>query len=148
MTTSEGKIHIYLLEDQESRVPLWEIETADITLQDRPFINYGDILFYNASEYTFKITESAQERMEGEELHSRTFALVADGEIIYTGYFWASYSSSSCPWLTIDPIRAQYAGELGVSLGYPGFTEGMNIPDHRNDKRIINILRQDRKLKE
>ena len=85
-------------------------------------------------------------KSRGHTIHTRTFALVANQEIIYTGYFWSSFSSAICPWLTIDPLFAEISGELRVELGYPGLMEGMSIPDHRNDERILSILRHDRKL--
>jgi hypothetical protein len=147
-TIPEGGIHIYLLSNYESLDPLWEIDDSNFVLEGHPIISYEDILSYDARNHAFKISSSAQESLKGDEtdIHSRPFALVADKKCIYTGYFWASYSSAICPWLTIDPIHAQFAGELRIELGYPWLMEDMDIPDRRNDVRILNILRQDRKL--
>ena len=147
-TIDEGGIHIYLLADHDSLDPLWEIDESTIVPEQEPIIRYEDILSYDSKNHTFKISSAARESLKGKEssIHSRPFVLVANKEYIYTGYFWAAYSSAICPWLTIDPIHAQYAGELRITLGYPWLMEGMNIPDRRNDGRILNILRQDRKL--
>ncbi|KPL26156.1 MAG: hypothetical protein AMS23_02825 [Bacteroides sp. SM1_62] len=147
-TSREGEIHIYLLSDHESLDPLWEIDESTIVTEVSPFIKYEDILSYDPKNHTFKISSNAQENLKGKEfdIHTRAFVLVANLENIYTGYFWASYSSAICPWLTIDPIHARYAGELRVELGYPGLMEGMSIPDRRNDERILSILRHDQKL--
>ena len=147
-TMQVGELDIYLLSDQDSPEALWEMEENKITLEDTPFIKYEEIISYHAVDHIFKITMSAMERMEsrGNSLHRCTFAMVANDEIIYTGYFWAAFSSAICPWLTIDPIHARYTGELHVQLGYPGLMEGMSIPDRRNDERILRILRHDRKL--
>ena len=147
-TVQDGELNIYLLSDQDPKEELWEIDENKITLEENPFIFYEDIISYNAMDHTFMITESASVRIgsRGNSLHRSTFAMVANKEIIYTGYFWAAFSSAICPWLTIDPIHAQYAGELHVQLGYPGLLEGMSIPDRRNDERILRILRHDRKL--
>ena len=147
-TIREDGIHFYLLTDPESLDPLWEIDESTIVPEESPIIGYEDILSYDTRNHAFKISSSAQERLKGKEsnIHSRPFVLVADKEYIYTGYFWASYSSAICPWLTIDPIHAQYAGELRIELGYPWMMEGMSIPDRRNDVRILSILRHDRKL--
>ena len=147
-TIPEGGIHIYLLSNHESLSPLWEIDDSTIVLEESPIIGYEDILSYDATNHAFKISSSAQESFNGKEssIHSRPFVLVADKEYIYTGYFWASYSSAICPWLTVDPIHAQYAGELRIELGYPWMMEDMSIPDRRNDVRILSILRHDRKL--
>ncbi|HBG25425.1 MAG TPA: hypothetical protein DDX10_10330, partial [Rikenellaceae bacterium] len=72
------------------------------------------------------------------------FAVTANGRVVYTGYFWPMFSSASCNWVTIDPIIAEYAKELKVTLGYPGDWEG--VEDRRNDERIISILSRDKKL--
>jgi len=147
-TIDEGGIYIYLLADHESLDPLWEIDESTIVPEEKPIIQYEDILSYDSKSHTFKISSAAQESFKGTEssIHSRPFVLVANNEYIYTGYFWAAYSSAICPWLTIDPIHAQYAGELRIALGYPWLMEDMSIPDRRNDGRILNILRQDGKL--
>jgi hypothetical protein len=144
----DGALNIYLLSDQDSREALWEIDETKITLEEKPLINYKDIMSYDPGAHVFKITSSARDRIKSlaNSLHTCTFAMVADKEIIYTGYFWASFSSAICPWLTIDPIFAQYAGELKVQLGYPGVMEGISIPDRRNDERLLGILRHDGKL--
>jgi hypothetical protein len=147
-TIQEEGIHIYLLSDHETLEPLWEIDESTIMPEKSPIIKYEDILSYDLKSHAFKISSSAQESLKGKEstIHSRPFVLVADKEYIYTGYFWASYSSAICPWLTIDPIHAQYAGELRTELGYPWLMEDMSIPDRRNDERILSILRHDGKL--
>ena len=146
--TLEGEIHIFLLSDAATQDPLWETEESNLVRELVPLIEYKDILSYDSVDFIFKISNTAQENLEGQEsnLHSRAFVVVANGENIYTGYFWASYSSASCPWLTIDPIHAQYSGELRTALGYPWLMEDMSIPDRRNDGRILSILRHDRKL--
>jgi hypothetical protein len=147
-TMAEGEIQIYLLSDHASQEPLWETNERAIILEDIPLIDYTDIYSYDARKHSFKITASAQETFKSPEntLHTRTFALVANHEIIYTGYFWSSLSSAICPWLIIDPLHTGITGELTVQLGYPCLMDGMNIPDRRNDERILSILRHDRKL--
>jgi hypothetical protein len=144
----EGEIQIYLLSDHESLGPLWEVDESKVLPEKSPIIYYQDILSYDPGNYTFKISDDAGERIRSMEsgIHSRSFVLMAGGENIYTGYFWASYSSTILPWLTIDPIHAIYARELTVRLGYPGLLQGMSIPDRRNDERILSILRNDGKL--
>ena len=144
----EGELNIYLLSHQETLDPLWEVDENTLHPEDTPLLRYADILSYDPDRHVFRISSDAREGLKGKEmdLHTRAFVLQANEELIYTGYFWASFSSSICPWVTIDPIHAAYAGELRVELGYPGWMEGMSIPDRRNDRRILNILRQDGKL--
>jgi hypothetical protein len=148
ISLAEGEINIYLLADHESLDPLWEADEGTLRTEDHPFIGYDDILSYDPVSHIFKISSSARQYLKGKEtdMHTRPFVLMANEEYIYTGYFWSSLSSAVCPWLTIDPIHAQYTGELRVELGYPGWMEGMDIPDHRNDERLLGILRHDGKL--
>jgi hypothetical protein len=144
----EGEIGIHLLSHQQTLDPLWEVDENTLTTEDIPLIRYEDILSYDPEKHIFRISSDAREGLKGQEmdLHNRAFAVKADEELIYTGYFWASFSSSICPWLTIDPIHAAYTGELRVELGYPGWMEEMRIPDRRNDRRVLDILRRDGKL--
>jgi hypothetical protein len=37
--------------------------------------------------------------------------------------------------------------KMQVRLGYPGLLPGQVIPDKRNDPRIIQVFKQDNKLK-
>jgi len=67
--------------------------------------------------------------------------------LIYTGYFWPSYSSVSCDWVIIDPLSVYSGNKIHVILSYPGQNAGVNIPDKRNDSRIIQIFQKDHKLK-
>jgi hypothetical protein len=75
------------------------------------------------------------------------FAIKANDTLVYTGYFWPSYSSVSCDWVVVDPNMTGIGNTMQVSLGYPGLIQGKIIQDKRNDKRIVQILREDRKLK-
>jgi hypothetical protein len=144
----EGEIDIYLLADHESIDPLWDVDESTLRTEDHPLIGYDEILSYDPSSHIFTISYSARQNLKGKEMeiHTRPFVLTANEKFIYTGYFWSSFSSSICPWLTIDPVHAQYTGELRVELGYPEEMDGMNIPDRRNDKRLLRILRHDGKL--
>ena len=74
------------------------------------------------------------------------FAVVAKGALIYTAYFWPSYSSLSCQWVVADPFIVAITKSLQIKLGYPGQSEGANIPDHRNDSRITRIFASHGKL--
>ena len=68
------------------------------------------------------------------------FAVTANEELVYTGYFVPSYSSASVQWIVIDPLFWHLTNRMYVNLGYPGLFEGAVIPDHRNDERILKIF--------
>ncbi len=148
-TSPVGEIHIYLLSAYESYYLSSRINENKAVLEKEPLIDYRDIISYDSRNHTFKISSYAQNtfKSRGQTIYTSAFALVANREIIYTGYFWPSFFSSTCDWLTIDPIHAEYSGELAVQLGYPGLIDGWDIPDRRNDQRILSILRRDQKLR-
>ncbi len=99
-------------------------------------------------EYTFELSKSAINAIEGlqHSVNGLAFAITADNTIIYTGYFWPSYSSASCNWVVIDPVMINVGNKIMVKLGYPGAVQGQAIPDKRNDNRIISIFESDHKL--
>jgi len=111
-------------------------------------LTYADFLSYNSSTRTDEISESGILKVKNlsHSTHGIAFAIKADRELVYSGYFWPGYSSMSCDWVTIDPMSIAYSGTCAVRLGYPGATNGVIIPDKRNDPRILDIFRRDNKL--
>lgn len=149
LPNSKGKIEIYLLESFSKVGNSYEINESSVITQSSPLIYYSDILSYDPSKFTYQLNDRAKKAIEelNLPLHGRAFAVKANGTLVYTGYFWPSYSSASCDWVVIDPIMTSFSKAMEVSLGYPGLLQGQVIPDKRNDARIISILKQDNKLK-
>jgi hypothetical protein len=54
----------------------------------------------------------------------------------------------SCQWVVADPLFYGINDGLKINLGYPGTWEGYEIPDKRNDPRILAVFRKDGKLVE
>lgn len=145
----QGEVELYLLADHDiTNETDREIVSESVELQDTPFLSYADLLNYNSSEYEFSITDNARSRIENMENSVRgvPFGVVANNELIYTGYFWPSFSSLICKCLVIDPVAPTLRNEnkLKMKLGYPGFFEG--IDDNRNDPKVIDIFSRDDKL--
>ena len=127
----------------------FKIIDSTAIISDYKIIGYKDIISYSQSTYTFIVSDSISDRLndfENQSVHGMPFALTVDNKIIYTGYFWAGYSSMGCDWITIDPLDYSRKNKLSVKLGYPGLVLGDSIPDKRNDSIIISILKQDKKL--
>ncbi|MFO7669998.1 MAG: hypothetical protein R6W31_10105 [Bacteroidales bacterium] len=145
-----GEVEFYLLEDFVTVNETPEIELASVVLTEDPLLVYSDLTFYNAREHYFNVTDRAKEKIEGMEhsVSGKAFAVTANREVVYTGYFVPAYSSASVQWIVIDPIFWHLTNRMDVNLGYPGQFEGIEIPDLRNDERILKIFRRDRKLKE
>jgi hypothetical protein len=150
VAASGSEIEIYLLKSYTKVNGTDAINTGSVVLEDSPLINYADILWYDSSRFTFKITNAPAKWLndfQTNHSHGRAFAVTIDKKILYTGYFWASFSSASCNWITIDPLNYSGKNELRVSIGYPGLMPGVTIPDLRNDTKLLDILEADKKLK-
>lgn len=145
-----GEVEFYLLDFYECYFESAGIDTATMVLDENPFLNYAALKSYNSRDYFFKVSDDAKDKIEGME-HSVAgvaFAVLANKEVIYTGYFLPSYSSISLQWIVIDPVSWHLKNQMFVKLGYPGQIDGLEIPDLRNDERILQIFRRDRKLVE
>ncbi len=145
--SSGGKVELFLIDSYSKVENSFQIEEQTIKTKTTPLISYSDFLSYNSKNYEFKISDKAKKAINElkHSLNGVAFAVKADGIIIYSGYFWSCYSSSSCDWIVIDPIMTGL-GKMKVSLGYPGLVQGQIIPDNRNDSRIIKIFENDNKL--
>jgi hypothetical protein len=147
---SGKKIEFYLLKSYTKVTGSDAIAANSIVLNDTALINYEDILWYDDANYIFKITETPAKWLndfQHNQSHGKAFAVTIDKKIIYTGYFWASFSSSSCNWIVVDPLNYAGKNELTVRIGYPGLMAGTTIPDNRNNAELLEILGTDKKLK-
>jgi hypothetical protein len=144
-----GEVELYLLDYYEIRDSTnFQIDKNTVRTQFKPLLIYPDFISYNPKEYTFKISDRARIKIKGLDhyVHGLAFAFTANNKIIYTGYFWPSYSSMSCDWIVIDPFMINEKNEMMIRIGYPGLAQGINIPDKRNDQQLLDIFRRDDKL--
>jgi hypothetical protein len=146
---NHSKLEIYLLKSYQKTNNSSQISTESLVLNDTALIKDSEIYSYNMSTYTFKIAENKAKWLgdfQNNKTHGRAFAVTIDKTVIYTGYFWASYSSAGVDWVVIDPLNLSGRNELTVRLGYPGLIAGISIPDLRNDSRIIDVLSKTNRL--
>lgn len=141
-------VELYLIESYETTDIQFQINENRVVTKKSPLLYYSDFLSYDSNSYEFVISEESKNRIKNLEhsLHGIPFALKVDNEIIYTGYFWPSYSSQSCDWVVIDPFGINTDNEMKVELGYPGPVLGVEIPDERNASQILDVFRRDNKL--
>lgn len=145
-----GDVEFYLLDFYETLDSTPEIDLSTLVLAELPLLTYPEMKSYNSRNYFFKLTGEGRDKIEGME-HSVggvAFAVTANEEVVYTGYFVPSYSSLAIQWIVIDPLFWHLTNRMYVNLGYPGLFEGSAIPDLRNDERILEIFRRDGKLAE
>ncbi|MEZ5072994.1 MAG: hypothetical protein R2751_19125 [Bacteroidales bacterium] len=145
----KGDVNLYLIESFETLDASGAISTDNLELETRALIAYKDLTQYDSGSCEFTITHQARDILDDMEfpVNGVPFAVLAGKEIIYTGYFWPSYSSASCQWVVIDPFMSSGSYKLRVQLGYPGQFEENTIPDYRNHPRILEIFERDGKLK-
>jgi hypothetical protein len=142
-------LKFYLIRDFQKTGTSYKIINSTVKLSESVIIYYDEIKSYNSDTYTFTVSEDCANKLndfENNHIHGTPFAVTVDKEIIFTGYFWCGFSSSSVDWVTIDPLNYSGKNQLRISLGYPGLFQGDYIPDNRNDHRILDILRIDGKL--
>ena len=141
-------LQLHLLESFDTIGTEFEINEISIVVRKNPLLNYSDFISYNPDEFTFEISDDSRRAIENlqHSVNGLAFAILADKELIYTGYFWPGYSSRSCNWLVTDPMTLKLSNKMEVKLGYPGQIDGVLIPDRRNDIRILNIFRRDNML--
>ncbi|MHC1702881.1 MAG: hypothetical protein AB9846_03130 [Tenuifilaceae bacterium] len=141
-------VELYLIESYETIDNSSKINESTVITEANPLIYYSDFISYNPSSYIFEISSVSKERVENLEhtVLGIPFAIKVDNKLVYTGYFWPSYSSAICNWIIMDPLRLYSGNELKVVLGYPGLVNGEAIPDKRNDRRILDVFRRDNKL--
>lgn len=143
---SDKRLDFYFLQDYKTKSQSDAIIPESVVLSNEKAISYEEILNYNPENHGFTLKRSTIERLNTEpSIHKRTFAVVIDGEIIYTGYFWALFSSSICDWTNIDYLD-NGSNVIYVKLGYPTDAYGINTIDERNNKRILDLLDCDGKL--
>lgn len=148
--SNNGKVDIYLLSSWHKAPDSERImEEKPIELYNEPLVSYDEIIWYDQEDFSFKLMESARQKIIDLENsgHRLAFAVTANDSIVYTAYFWASFSSSICDWVVIDPLVLHSSESMKVRLGYPGFLPEFNIPDKRNDPAIIQIFKDSKKLK-
>jgi hypothetical protein len=111
-------------------------------------IDYIDIIGYDTSNYTFLIDSIAINKIRKYFYPSGglPFSINVMGETVYSGLFFPSYSQVQPYGIIIDPYTYSIGNKLTVKIEY-GFCRTDNqLLDQRNDKRIIAVLRKDKKL--
>jgi len=146
---SNSGIEIYLLRDYQTEENSCKIIENTVKINHEPLIKYSDIISYNKNTCAFTVSDSIIFYNDREycPLLWKAFSVTVDKEVIYTGYFWTSFSSLGCNWIIIDLLKYSWKNELIVELFYPGYRIGDTIiMDKRNDSRILDVLRKDNKL--
>ena len=144
-----GDVDLFLIKTYDNLDQSCQIDDSSVVLEAEALIKYDQIKTYDESEHLFYLNDDGLEMLADTEwpVDGVPFAIVADGLLIYTAYFWPAYSSLSCNWYTTDPLLIEANEGFRIQLGYPGGGSQTIEPDLRNDERILSIFRRDGKLK-
>jgi hypothetical protein len=145
--TIENGISIYLL--AQDATPEQLATLSHLELEDQPVMSSDDIVSYTKATHEIELTASGYERIHSLSIPTTGIAFVVcvKGEPIYSGAFWAGYSSQSFDGVVIDPILATKEHPvIQIQLGYPG-PDFFHGDDPRSDPRILQALEQAGKLK-
>lgn len=141
-----GKVTLYEIEQFETIDSTDQIDESTVITKKTPFLNYEDLLSYNSKEFMFEISEHGQQLFQDPPVKTGAFAIKANGELIYTGYFVPSYSSRLWFYTVIDPLMIGFNGDCYVNRIVLQGGNQPSYPDRRNNPRILEIFRKDRKL--
>lgn len=139
-------VEIYLLKTYQTVTSKCQIDPSVSILQDTATIKNQDILEYSKTDYQFKLTDVAIQKVKTFK-DKMPFAVTVDKQVIYYGFFKPNISSSSCDNSITMDLDWTSANKISLRLGYPGQTQGVPIEDKRNDPKLIATLKKQSKLK-
>jgi hypothetical protein len=142
----DGNVEIYLLKRSQLVTGKCQIDPLDSVLQDTAIIKNQDILEYSQSNYQFKLTDLAIQKVKTFQDFT-AFAVTVDKRVIYYGFFKPSVSSSSCDHSITMDLDWTTGNKINLKLGYPGQLKDVTIDDERNNAKLVATLRNQGKLK-
>ena len=141
-----GTVEIYLLKTYQTVAGKCQIDTSASILQDTATIKNQDILEYSKTNYKFKLTATAIQKVRTFRDFT-PFAVTVDKQVIYYGFFKPSFSSSSCDNSITMDVDWTTGNKLFLRLGYPVPLQSVTIDDQRNNPKLIATLKNQGKLK-
>ncbi|MGB3008158.1 MAG: hypothetical protein WBC06_16710 [Chitinophagaceae bacterium] len=145
-TKAGENVEFYLLKTYQTVTAKCQIDPSVSILQDTPIIKNYEILAYSKTDYQFKLTEAAIQKVKTF-IDTTPFAVTVDKQVIYYGFFKPSYSSSSCDHSITMDLDWTSGNKFTIKLGYPSALPGVTVDDKRNDPKLIETLKQQGKLK-
>ena len=142
---------IYLLAQDIPTADLSQTDINQLNLESKPLISSDDIVSYEKTTHTIELTQDAYSRIQKVfptpvRVNGIPFVVCVGKERIYTGAFWTPLSSLSYDGVVIMQSFDTAATSIQITLGYPG-QDFFTGNDPRSDKRIMDSLEQDNKLK-
>ncbi|QMU27257.1 hypothetical protein [Adhaeribacter radiodurans] len=138
-------VEIYLLKNYQVMPGKCQVNPLSSVLQDTATVKNQDILQYSKTDYQFKLSDIAIQKVKT--FKDKTpFAVTVDKQVVYYGFFKPNFSSSSCDNSITMDITTATENKISVNLGYPGPLQGVTIDDQRNNPNLIRALKNQGKL--
>ena len=144
---SGDNVEVYLLKSSQLVTGKCQIDPLVSVLQDTAIVKNQEILEYSQSNYQFKLTDLAIQKVQTFQDFT-TFAVTVDKQVIYYDFFKPSISSSSCDHSITMDLDWTSGNKINLKLGYPGQLQGVTIDDERNNAKLVATLRNQGKLKQ
>ena len=130
------------LQISKERFGIYLLENDELVISDK------DIIFYNKTSHEVKLTEEGVKKVKALRVpvSGRPFVIKLDGEEIYGGSFWISFSSLAYSGIVIDTLMIEN-NTIKIEKGYPSseFFEGV---DPRDNSEIFDYFEKVGKLTE
>ena len=123
-----------------------KVDFDSILLSDLPIFRYNDLIKYDTLTHKLTLAVSHDSiKFANAGVYGSMFVTTIDKVPIYCGFYWPVYSSVPCNWVYIEQpyydLDRLDDKELVISFSSEHYT------DPRLDRRIVNRLIKDRKIK-
>ena len=114
-----------------------EIPLDRLVVDSTPILSDEDIRLYRWADHELDLQDADAflDRLPDVPVQGLPFVVMVNGERIYLGAFWTSYSS----WSTDLPVIDVIMNPLAIKPGYPW--DQTRDPDPRQDPRIRSVLK-------
>lgn len=149
------EIEIYLLTSLEAETGKDDtVRSSSTALLSLPFIADGEILGYKIGQdyqgqkpsYSIVLNNVARAKLNKLNIPvccGRHFVITVNKRPIFDGYFWCTYSSYSCGFLTVETPSSN---DLKIQNGYPKEHSFGEHPDPRGDVVLLQAFRESERL--
>ena len=131
------------------KVDYSKVDFDTIVLYDKPIIRYQDLISYDTIKHILKLGISHDSLDFHVAVTGRMFVLTIDKIPIYCGFLWPVTSSIPCNWVYIlEPHESlDHLNDNEIVISFMSTINKEPAKDPRLDKRIIDRLTKDKKIK-
>src|SRR5688572_4323601 len=142
----QNEVEFILLKSYQFVAGKCQVDASTARLETSPLVTNDDILWYSKSDYEFRLTANAIQKINA--LSGRSaFAVTVDRHVIFLGVYMPLIMSSSCDHsITMDVNTVSNIATM--RLGYPMWPRPATmIDDQRNNVLLLEALSNQGKLR-